>query len=186
MQYQFLLDVTGKYANIYIIKEENSIIYEAHYLNEKNLSHKLTEYIEISFRELNISYPDINKIYLVYGPGKFSGMRISSILVRTWSCIFKPEIYIINKLFYIAKSFPCICVVEADGNKFYATKYSDAIQNNDLVLFDNEELKNFLKKEMSSIIYYDRLDEVNDISARLHRFKEDDGDFVLDYHKPPC
>lgn len=186
MQYQFLLEATGKYANIYIIKDENLIVYEAHYLNEKNLSHKLVEYIEICFRDLNIWYKDINKIFLVYGPGKFSAMRISSILVKIWNYIFKPEIYIINKLFYIAKSFECICVVEADGNKFYASKYIDCNESIDPKLLNKDELEEFLKKEKNSVIYYDCSDEVNDISNRLSRFKKVDPNFILDYHKPPC
>lgn len=187
MQYQFLLDATGKYTNIYIIKDNNSIVYEAHYLNEKNLSYELTHYIETSFKELNIWYKDINQIFLVYGPGKFSAMRISSILIKTWATIFKPQIYIINKLFYMAKTFGCVCIVHADGNKHYVSKYLLPIKKNDsILLLNNDELKKYLENNSDLVTYFDELDEVDDISNRLLRFTKTDSNFTLDYHKPPC
>lgn len=69
------LDTSYKNLIISIFKDEN-ILYHFEVENNNDLSIKLLKEIENAFNSLNIDINELNKIYVIVGPGSFTGVRI--------------------------------------------------------------------------------------------------------------
>lgn len=92
MKYQLLINANGDESHLYLIANHKEITCYNHYLNNKDLSFKLTVYIDSLLKDNSLTSKDIGGIYLVTGPGKFSAMRISSTFAKTWTYLNKSKL----------------------------------------------------------------------------------------------
>lgn len=80
MTYLFI-DTCSNYLIISIIKNMEMI----YYFNEKNdinLSSKIMPIIDESFRTTNLTINDIDKVFVVNGPGSFTGIRVGVTIAK--------------------------------------------------------------------------------------------------------
>lgn len=83
MKHQILINANDNESHLYLIADHKKIACYNHYTNNKDLSFKLTAYIDLLLKNNDLEVNDIDAIYLVTGPGKFSAMRICATFAKT-------------------------------------------------------------------------------------------------------
>lgn len=72
--------------------------------NNNQLSEKLLPAIKRAFENVNLSLADVNRIYVVNGPGSFTGIRIGCTVAKTIAWALKKEIIPISELELLAST----------------------------------------------------------------------------------
>ncbi len=72
--------------------------------NNNQLSEKLLPAIKRAFENVDLSLADINRIYVVNGPGSFTGVRIGVAVAKTIAWALKKEIIPISELELMAST----------------------------------------------------------------------------------
>lgn len=83
MKYLFI-DTASFYINIIIIDNEK-IIAKHTELNDNKLSERIFSIIEKVFVEADINISEIKKIFVVNGPGSFTGIRVGLTIAKTFA-----------------------------------------------------------------------------------------------------
>lgn len=179
--FSILIDATSESTFLHLINK-NKIIDHFNKQNNKDLSFSLIKYIDDFLKKNKVSFSDLNKIYLIYGPGKFSAMRIALIVSQTICFVYGTELYVANKFDYYA-SGDCICIINSDGNKYFVAKYINNMMHGDPKLVSKQEMDEILKNNNDLIIYENNI--FNDIS-KLDKFSLVNDEFELEYYKKPC
>lgn len=76
------LDTSSKKMVIYLVKD-NNILYKKYMESLNDHSSYLVPFIDEALKENNLKTKDINKIYVVNGPGSFTGTRIGVTVAKT-------------------------------------------------------------------------------------------------------
>ena len=106
MNYLFL-DTSSSRVIIAFVKDDN------------NLSNKLMVLINDNFKEHNIKPQDINKIFVVNGPGSFTGIRCGVTVAKTLAYLLKIEIAPISELEAMASGYNEIVCPVIDARRGY-------------------------------------------------------------------
>lgn len=181
-QLSLLIDATGKFSYIYLINE-NQILNFQSYENKNNLSYSLAIYLKDICEQKGYRINDIKRIYLVYGPGKFSAMRICSVVCKTIKFINNADLFILDKVSYLAKK-NCYCIIESDGNKSYAVEFKDGYMQDSVRLIDNEYIDRFTSNKNLEIVVDN--DNRENVIFKLSEFQKVNEEFELEYWKQPC
>ena len=78
------LDTSSKTLSVYIVKD-NEIIYEKNITTNNDHSKYLVPSIDEGLRINNLKPSDVNKCYVVTGPGSFTGTRIAVTVGKTFA-----------------------------------------------------------------------------------------------------
>jgi tRNA threonylcarbamoyl adenosine modification protein YeaZ len=76
------LDTSSKTLSVYIVKD-NAIIYEKNITTNNDHSKYLVPSIDEGLKLNNLKPSDVNKCYVVTGPGSFTGTRIGVTIAKT-------------------------------------------------------------------------------------------------------
>lgn len=117
MNYLFL-DTSSSRVIIAFVKDDN-IIFNINLKNDNNLSNKLLVLINDNFKEHNIKTQDINKIFVVNGPGSFTGIRCGVTVAKTLAYLLKIEIAPISELEAMASGYNEIVCPVIDARRGY-------------------------------------------------------------------
>ena len=100
MKYLFI-DTSTSFFTLSILTE-NEILYN-HYIESKNdVASKIIPTLEKALNDLNLEIDDINKIFVVNGPGSFTGVRIGVTVAKTIAWAKNIPIIPISSLEFIA------------------------------------------------------------------------------------
>lgn len=91
------IDTCTKYLILALYKDKETIGYYKEEANN-NLSITLLPQIDKLLKNSNISINDIDKIFVVNGPGSFTGIRIGVTTAKTMAWGLKKDIYAISEL----------------------------------------------------------------------------------------
>lgn len=80
------------------IYQNNKIIYENIKKNDNHLSERLLPMIDEAFLNSNLTPQQIDKIFVVNGPGSFTGIRIGVTVAKTFAWSLKKSIIPISEL----------------------------------------------------------------------------------------
>lgn len=83
---------------ILAILEDNKILYEINEENDMNLSTRIFPLIDKLFQRTNIHPTDVDRIYVVNGPGSFTGVRIGVTIAKTMAWTLDKEIVPLSEL----------------------------------------------------------------------------------------
>ena len=176
-----VLDVTSN--NSYIALIVNQTLKQFYiYENKNNLSDSLIEYISAILNKEKLNLKDINNIYLVYGPGKFSAMRIGATVAKTLCLLNGAKLFIADKFDYLCEAHGWV-VVKSDGSKSFICHYSNSQKDTIPQLVEDSEINQYIKAN-ETVIY--ESDNRNNIITKLPIFKQVDYNFELEYLKKPC
>ena len=119
--------------------------------NNKKTSERINELIIQKLIELNKDYIDIKKIYILLGPGSFTGVRTAIAFSKSLKLIHKKiKIIGISKFRLIAelladkiKKTKCNIFLHNHGSKYFLqkTKHGVFMKNPELIDFNNYEIK---------------------------------------------
>jgi tRNA threonylcarbamoyl adenosine modification protein YeaZ len=76
------IDTTQTYCNLAILNNE-VIIKQFTVKTNNNLTEIVVEHIDNLLKQTKLTHHDIKKIFLVIGPGSFTGVRIGVLIAKT-------------------------------------------------------------------------------------------------------
>ena len=160
------IDTSTNKMIIGIYKDKKQIYLEDVAANN-DLSSKVLPSIEYALNSLDLSVEDIDDIYVVNGPGSFTGIRVGVTIAKTLAYSLNKKIYTISELQLVASSSKkrfSVPMIDARRGYVYAGVYN---KNLKAVIEDQyiklDDLKKLVKKEYKKdeieYISYDKLDE---------------------------
>ncbi len=176
-----VLDVTSAHAYIFLLVNQEIKQFDTHE-NKNNLSDNLIEYIDSILHKNKYSLHDINKIYLVYGPGKFSAMRIAATVTKTLCLLNQAQLYIIDKFDYFSEPNSWV-VIKSDGSKSFICHYTNNKKDAKPKLVEDSTINEYINTD-KAVIY--ESNNKHQLINKLQSFKLVDYDFTLEYLKKPC
>lgn len=132
------IDTSTSILTIAII-EDNKILYNHIEKVEKDMSNKIIPIIEEAFGQSGIEINDINKIFVINGPGSFTGVRIGVTVAKIISWSLKIDVIPISSLEYIATT---------ETEKKYIVPMIDARRGNVFAGIYDTDLNNILPDQL--------------------------------------
>ncbi|MCI8778271.1 MAG: tRNA (adenosine(37)-N6)-threonylcarbamoyltransferase complex dimerization subunit type 1 TsaB [Bacilli bacterium] len=176
------IDTSTKFITLSIIKD-NKQCYFFHEKVFEELSVKILPLISDALKQCNLKAHDINKIYIVTGPGSFTGIRIGLTIFKVIAWTLKIDIVPISSLELIASTktdtdyiVPCI---DARRGNCYIAIYNE---NLDMIVSDRftsfqSFIDDILLDKTFQIVTYDDIDNGNKIVPQIDIIK------VINKHK---
>ncbi len=173
MNYLFL-DTASSRVIISFIRN-NEIIFNVNLQNDNNLSNKLMVLIDENFKKNNLKPADINKIFVVNGPGSFTGIRCGVTVAKTLAFLLNIEIASISELETMASGYDeVVCpIIDARRGYVFAGIY-DGIKNiaPDRYISYDEITKGF-KGKIVSYDYENAYEPKVDILKLINKYKDE-------------
>lgn len=123
-----LIDTSTSNLTVSIIKNQE-VIYKYQETILSDMSSKLLPIIDNGLKELGLKLENIDKIFVVNGPGSFTGIRVGVTVAKTIAWALKKEIITLSSLELIATT---------NTSKKYIVPMIDARRNNVFAgIYDN-------------------------------------------------
>lgn len=120
------IDTSLSYIRIALFKD-NYLIDSINKFVDKDLSKLFVYEIRELFFKNNIKFNEVNKIYVVTGPGSFTGIRVGLTFVKVFAWAFKKEVIAISELQLLAstpfKTKYIVPLIDARRGYVYAGVY---------------------------------------------------------------
>ncbi len=160
-------DTSSKNLTVYLVKD-NNILYEKELETTNDHSKYLVPFIDEALKNNNIEPKDINKVYVVNGPGSFTGTRIGVTVGKTFCYSNNINVIPVSSLkqYIFSES-------NKDYNDIVTDKYNyiDVFKedisklNGNIVYISNEDIEgievNGPKLDIIKLIDYYKNDEIN-------------------------
>ena len=171
-----LIDTSLKYPTVSIV-EEDKILYLFHEEIDSDMSSKIMPIIDEGFKNINKNIIDIDKIFVVNGPGSFTGVRIGVTIGKTIAWALKKDIVTISSLEFMATTKVdtnyIVPIIDARrGNVFAGIYDKDLNIIKDDKLINLEELKNSIDSNYT-IVSYDLNNVDIDVLKIINKHKND-------------
>lgn len=129
----FFLDTASSHIIVAIV-EDDKILFCYDEENSKDLSGNILPIIDNAFQKTNLKPKDIDTIYVVNGPGSFTGIRVGLTVAKVWSWSFHTKIVPISELELLA-STPFVGdyilpLIDARRDYVYAGIYDHVLKSN--------------------------------------------------------
>lgn len=153
----FFIDTSSNYATVAIYKDDLEIS-SFHNLVEGNLSTKIFSIIDDVFVKSEMVPEDIDTIFVVNGPGSFTGVRIGVTIAKVFAYSLNKKIVPISSLELMASGFDdgyIMPLIDARREFVYGSLYDHNLEIvvNDRYILLTELLK--LKYDNTIICSYD-------------------------------
>ncbi len=167
-----LIDTTTSNVTVAII-ENNKILFNYQNTIISDMSSKILPIIEAGFNSVNFNLRDIDKIFVVNGPGSFTGIRVGVTIAKTIASALNKNIITLSSLEYMATTFTdkkyLVPIIDARRGNVFA-----GIYDNNLKLIEKDSLisLNELMKKIDSnyeLISYDNIN--NSIKPKVDILK---------------
>lgn len=125
-----LIDTSTSNILVSII-DNNNILYKYHELIKVDMSSKIMPIIDEGLKQINLNINDIDKIFVVNGPGSFTGIRVGVTVAKTIAWALKKDIIPISSLELMATT---------NTDKKYLVPMIDARRGNVFTAIYDKEL----------------------------------------------
>lgn len=133
------------------IVKDNNVISCFNEDNDNTLSERIMPIIDDTFKKVNLTLNDVDSIYVVNGPGSFTGIRIGVTIAKVIAWSLKLRIVTISSLEMLsATDFNTeyiVPLIDARRNFVYGAVYD---KNLDTVIKDSHILLSELKNKISN------------------------------------
>lgn len=149
------IDTSSFFMMIAVI-EDDKILYKFHKEIKNDMASQIVPKIEMAFNEVNFEIKDIDKIFVVNGPGSFTGVRIGVTAAKVIGWSLNKVVVPISSLEFLAttpthKLF-LVPLIDARRGNVYAAVYDnklnvvekDALVNLDSFIKDKTENYEFI------------------------------------------
>ena len=168
------LDTSNSNLIIGIYKNNNEI----YYLNEKcdnQLSEILLPSIEKAFNDSKLKIQDVDKIFVVNGPGSFTGIRIGLTFAKVLSWSLKKDIIPISELELLSstetKKKYIVPLIDARREAVYSGMYNNKLDNlSEDQYIKIEELFSKINDKLVDIefVSYNEFEGINTIKPKIN------------------
>ena len=136
------IDTSSFFMCIAII-DSDKIVYKYEEEIKNDMASKIVPIIEEGFNNTGFSINDINRIYIVNGPGSYTGVRVGVTTAKTLAWALKKEIIPISSLEFIATTHT---------SKKYLVPMIDARRGNVFAGIYDKELNVIKKDQLISLV----------------------------------
>ena len=157
------IDTSISFPTIAVIKD-NEVLYEFHEEIKSDMSSKILPIIDEGFKKSNLTLNLVDNIFVVSGPGSFTGVRIGVTIAKTIAWSLNKKIIPISSLEFMAttntdKNY-LISMIDARRGNVFAGIYTNTLEcvTNDSLISINELLEG--KENNYELLSYDNLDNV--------------------------
>lgn len=153
----------------------NDIVFYVNIQNDNNLSNKLMVLIDENFKKYDLKVRDIDKIYVVNGPGSFTGIRCGVTVAKTMAYLLGIPIAFISELEVMASGYDeVVCpVIDARRGYVYGGIYNGTsnIRADEYILYD--DLLNSFTVKFVSYDYDNTYEPKVDILKLISKHKDE-------------
>jgi tRNA threonylcarbamoyl adenosine modification protein YeaZ len=122
--FSLFIDTTQQYCLLAILK--NKVVVKSSKIpTHNNLTDVVVEHIKKLLAAVKIKYNQIENIYVVIGPGSFTGVRVSTTVTKGMVLANKSRIYAIDSLTMQLPKLHGISILDARGDNFYVSIYKN-------------------------------------------------------------
>ena len=155
--YSLFLDTTQDFCNIAILKDgkiQSFLSIPTH----KNMTDIVVKHIKEELDKNKVKLENLQSLYLLIGPGSFTGCRVGYIVITTFANLLNIPIYYLNSLVFQTKDGNGVCIIDAKSNKKYFAVYKNykSIVIPQLVL--SSDVDKLIKKYHDVPVYIDYKD----------------------------
>lgn len=161
------LDSCDKKIIVALLKD-NKLIYSKIEENDNHLSERFLPMIKDALDEVEYSLNDVNRIYIVNGPGSFTGIRVGVVTAKVIAWGLKKEIIPISELEVVSSAYSDkkynVPYIDARRDYVYAGMYDNNLnQVFEDVYISKEKLLNKIRRHSKldeyQFVSYDKLFE---------------------------
>ena len=155
------IDTSISFPTISLIKD-NEVLYEFHEEIKNDMSSKILPIIDEGLKISNLTLNSINNIFVVAGPGSFTGVRIGVTIAKTIAWSLNKKIIPISSLEFMATTNTnkdyVIPMIDARRGNVFAGIYKNTLEcvMNDTLISLDELLKD--KENNYELVSYDSIE----------------------------
>lgn len=174
------INTSSFYMSLAIL-EDGKLLYKKEEEILVDMASKIIPEIELSFNNVSFGLEDIDKIFVVNGPGSFTGVRVGVTVAKTIAWALKKDVIPLSSLQLLAttpvETDNVISVIDARRGYVFAGVYDKDLN---IVMPDKYILKDDLEEYLDNgtMVSYDKLDGVSmpsiDIVKIVEKHKNDD------------
>ena len=183
------IDTSISFPTISLLKD-NKILFNFCEEIKSDMSSKILPIIDKGLVENNISLRDVDKIFVVTGPGSFTGIRIGVTIAKTIAWALNKKLITISSLEYMATTNTAkkylIPMIDARRGNVFAGIYNnqlECIKEDSLICIDNllkdkdniyelishDDIENTVKPKPNVVKIINK--HINDIGVNPHELK---------------
>lgn len=174
---KLLIDTHGPKATV-VLYDDNHILKVSENTSYQGHSNIIMPLIDNLLKEYKTIPKDIKEIYVINGPGSFTGTRIGVTIAKTMAYTLNIPIKTISSLLIKALSSSLIgtkLVVESDKNGYFLGLFNENNQLiNDYFYLNNMEFQNYISENNHEDNYINEIDiDYNKINEYLNTIKSE-------------
>jgi len=167
---------TSYYNLVISIFQDKTEIYHLEEESNNNLSVRLLPAIEEAFKTSNLEIYHLNKIFVVNGPGSFTGVRIGVTAAKTLAWALGIDVVAISEIEALASSKTdkkfIAPLIDARRDAVYAGLYNEDLKIllKDRYINKNEFIEMVKRKvnfENVEFVSYDNFDDINVVTPKI-------------------
>ena len=159
-----ILDTSTKYLYIALVKDD-VVLSEKIFEGSKNHAGNSVYQIDLLLKEFNLKTSDLDNVYCGYGPGSYTGVRISVTIAKMLASFLDVNLYKVSSLFLAGSGYDnknvAVMFDARRGNSFCGCYGENFIEDK---LRSNEEFLNLVNS-------YDDLIVVNESNFKVNPLK---------------
>lgn len=177
-----IIDTSTKYLYIGLVQDDK-VLAERIFEGSKNHAGNSVYQIDLLLKEFGLNTSNIDNVYCGYGPGSYTGVRISVTIAKMLASFSDINLYGISSLFLAGSGYDnknvAVMFDARRGNSFCAC-YGE-VEINDK-LRNNEEFLNMLSEANDLVLVKEENFKVNPLKVVKHAFRVNDVEaFVPNY-----
>lgn len=177
-----IIDTSTKYLYIGLVQDDK-ILAERIFEGSKNHAGNSVYQIDLLLKEHNLKTSDLDNVYCGYGPGSYTGVRISVTIAKMLASFSNINLYGISSLYLAGSGYDnknvAVMFDARRGNSFCACFGELEIEDK---LRSNEEFLSMLNEVNDLVIVKEENFKVNPLKVIQHAFKLNDVEaFVPNY-----
>ena len=159
-----IIDTSTKYLYIALVKDD-VVLSEKIFEGSKNHAGNSVYQIDLLLKEFNLKTSDLDNVYCGYGPGSYTGVRISVTIAKMLASFLDVNLYKVSSLFLAGSGYDnknvAVMFDARRGNSFCGCYGENYIEDK---LRSNEEFLNLVNS-------YDDLIVVNESNFKVNPLK---------------
>ncbi len=155
------IDVCTNSCIFALIENDKTIIDQIAVETKNNLIDIINDILNNFLIKNNIQYQNLNKIYLVNGPGSFTGNRAGLNLTKTIISVYNNiKLYVIDTLKFLSNGSGLV-FLDAKGNKSYIGVYDNNKVIINPIMINNSEIDQYLNQYKNLKVYNGNIITIN-------------------------
>lgn len=166
-----LIDGVQEYLELALI-ENNQIKTSTKEKQNRNLTKILIPNFTNFLSKNKVNKNDIERIYVINGPGSFTCVKLISVFVNAFKSIFNNiQIFTLNSMWWFASKNKTISLMDAKTNLFYCS-YVNTKKTKEIFLINQKQKENLIQKNPLLNVYLYSVNNICDIKERWNFAKD--------------